>query len=740
MQATVRSLALAMNQALEEGLSLELIVVMDRPDQLTKKYVEQGLPLLINSEMPVTIKEVDFGDLSKSRNYGIELAQGKYVGAVDADDLFSENLITASIATIKSRDKPVAVHPEYILSFDNHNEIFHAPSSTDTDFDKASLVEYNYWTSMSFTVKKIRKEYPYKTTNAGEGFGPEDWQWNIDTLGAGIDHIIAPRTALFYRRKPVGSLAKAHESFRSLLYKTDLLRDMTLTPIKPLQPTEVKIQEFVTADSKPKIPRTAAQRVSLAPRFVLARTGKAIGPAFRRHRRTQAFEHYMRIALRELFATSTADEELPRPIVEPAKRPAWLIEEWRKQHEFDHRLFPDPELLLQLPEHLPRPSAYTTIYWTLLKKMQLDADYVFLVPWLKTGGADLVVLNYVDGILGSKPDAKITVLATELTASPWKDRLSKSVRFVTLDEAFYLLNQDQQTRLLGTLLVQISPKYIHVINSAIGHKLFAGYAKPLSRVAHLYVSLFSVDHLATGRRVHELLNYLNDSIDYIQKVLTDNQCIIDKFVLWLALPKGKFALNYQPFSGEIVERHNVPTFSASNPLNVLWAGRLDREKHPEILMKIAKEARHQNLPVTFHVYGSQVLHKDDTVEKLQACPNVTYHGPFSKGVGGLPLKNYQLFLMTSEYEGMPNALFEATGGGLPVMAPAVGGIPEFIQPGKTGYLVSVYDNIPEYIRLLKNIIDQPDEAYVYLANAQKLLRTRHSWETFMHILQKQGYL
>lgn len=735
MQPTVRSLALAMGRALDEGLSVELIIILDGSDQLTAKYVDQNIPALISSQIPLTFRQVDFLDLSQSRNYGISLAKGKYIGAVDADDLFSQNLITASVATIKKYDRPVVVHPEYVLSFGGHNEIYHTQNSTDKEFDKASLVEYNYWSSLSFTVRELREKYPYKATNKNEGFGPEDWQWNADTLGAGIDHVVAPRTVLFYRRKLVGSLAMAHHSGRSLLYKTDILRDATNALAQPLQPTEVKAEGLVASESRPK---TVPQRLSTAPRLVLAKTGKVVGPALRRHKRTQAFEHHMRLALSELFATSS--DPVPVP-VKPFVPPEWLIEEWRRQHAFEHRLFPDPVTLQQLREYLPQASAFTAVYWDLLKKMQLDPDYLFLVPWLKTGGADLVILNYVKGILAANPNAKITVLATELTDSPWKTLLPGSVQFVTLNEAFYSLAEEQQTRLLGTLLVQLAPKHLHVINSFIGHRLFGEYAKSLSKVTRLYVSLFSVDHLASGRRVHGLLDHLSHSIDYIQKVLTDNQHIIDNFVLWLALPKDKFAVEYQPYSGTVIRRQTPAAgFADGNPLKVLWAGRLDREKRPDVLIKIASESKRQGLPIEFHVYGSRVLDdKNDIVERLEACSNIIYQGAFSKGVNNLPLKNYQLFLMTSEYEGMPNVLFEATGGGLPVMAPAVGGIPEFIQAGKTGYLVPRFDNVHEYVDYLKEFIASPTRGYNYLANAQNLLEARHSWKSFVDTLIEDGY-
>ncbi len=729
MQPSVRSLVFCMNHALKQGFTVELIIVLDRPDGLTKKYVEHNLPKLISSEVPMKIREVDFGDLSLSRNYGCSLAKGQYVGVVDADDLFSENLISASVLTLKKYKGFVVVHPEYLHSFGKYNETWHLGNSTAIDFDKAGIVEYNPWPSPSFASKEIREQHPYKVTHVGEGFGPEDWQWNADTLGAGIDHVIAPKTAYFYRRKAVGSLAAAHDVLRSLLYKTAMLRDQSRIPLHSTEQKKIALKPTT---------QTMAQKLSIVPRVVLAKTGKAIGPAFRHHRRTQAFEHYMRIALRELLSTSAVS---PTSTVLPLELPDWLIKEWRKQHNFEHRLFPEPELVRQLREYRPVTSAFTAIYWDLLKRVQLDADYVFIVPWLKMGGADLVMLNYVNAILRNDPNARITVLASEPTDSPWKSRLPHSVTFVAFDEDFHVLSTEDQARLLGTLLMQAAPKCIHLINSPVGFRTYTDYAKALSKTSRLFVSAFNFDHTSLGRRDHQILDHLNYSIDYVCKVVTDNKHIIDELELMQAMPREKFSVHYQPYSGEIVKRQKTnEKFTENHPLKVLWAGRLDPQKRPDILMAIAAEAGVLGLPVEFHVYGNQVLGRDNYIERFPGYPNINFHGGFDKGLASLNLHEFDLYLTTAQYEGMPNILLEAIGGGLPVMAPAVGGIPELIQAESTGYLVSEFDDVAGYIKQLKQFIARPDKSYDYLENAQKLLTTRHGWDEFMKTLIKDDYL
>ena len=51
------------------------------------------------------------------------------------------------------------------------------------------------------------------------------------------------------------------------------------------------------------------------------------------------------------------------------------------------------------------------------------------------------------------------------------------------------------------------------------------------------------------------------------------------------------------------------------------------------------------------------------------------------------LQDADIFLMPSDYEGMPMTIIEAMGTGLPVVATAVGGVPDMLKDGESGLLV-----------------------------------------------------
>ncbi len=93
------------------GLNTEFIIVVDRPSDETKKYF-QNYRLAYNE----IIDYVEYGDLGPSRNHGVNLASGKYVAFVDADDLVSINWFKDAFEKSQMDDSGYFIyHPEYLL-------------------------------------------------------------------------------------------------------------------------------------------------------------------------------------------------------------------------------------------------------------------------------------------------------------------------------------------------------------------------------------------------------------------------------------------------------------------------------------------------------------------------------------------------------------------------------------------------------------------------------------------------
>lgn len=124
---------------------------------------------------------------------------------------------------------------------------------------------------------------------------------------------------------------------------------------------------------------------------------------------------------------------------------------------------------------------------------------------------------------------------------------------------------------------------------------------------------------------------------------------------------------------------------------LLFIGRLDAMKGIDVLLEAVALLIAQRQGVTCDIVGNGPL-KDD-LEKKAAALGIGHAvhfagerlqvGPFFDRAG--------CFILPSRSEGMPNVILEAMASGLPVIATAVGGIPDIIHHGRNGLLIGPDD-------------------------------------------------
>ncbi len=129
------------------------------------------------------------------------------------------------------------------------------------------------------------------------------------------------------------------------------------------------------------------------------------------------------------------------------------------------------------------------------------------------------------------------------------------------------------------------------------------------------------------------------------------------------------------------------------PLRIVYAGRLvNYQKRVFDLPKIIETLSEWQIPVEVTIVGdgsnaeqlrsiSQKLIELGAIRFLETLPNERVLEIFEQN---------DIFILTSEFEGMPVSLLEAMGRGcIPVVTDISSGIPELVQDGINGYKVSV---------------------------------------------------
>lgn len=127
---------------------------------------------------------------------------------------------------------------------------------------------------------------------------------------------------------------------------------------------------------------------------------------------------------------------------------------------------------------------------------------------------------------------------------------------------------------------------------------------------------------------------------------------------------------------------------------VLFVGRLARPKGVPILLEAIAKLRESHPDVRLSVVGDgpdrQQL--ESTALRSGIESKVQFLGYQSQSQVRELLKQSDVFAMASFAEGIPVVLMEAMAAGVPVVATRIAGIPELVEDGRSGFLVSPGDS------------------------------------------------
>lgn len=265
------------------------------------------------------------------------------------------------------------------------------------------------------------------------------------------------------------------------------------------------------------------------------------------------------------------------------------------------------------------------------------------------------------------------------------------------------------------------------------------FDKQICESTSLYLSFFAFDQIGAGYPVNPITdNAERNFLQSISGIITDNVATKNILMGLLGLPNEKVLVHLQPSFiktpklRKYTAAYNDWEFNVQYPFKLLWPHRIDKEKRPEVLIEIANEAKSRNLPIQINVYGQRVLTADgDNLFSQFEAAGVNYLGPYMGGLGSLPTRDYHALLLTSENEGTPLVVVQSMLLSLPVIATAVGGLPELLDQGNAGYLVDHYTNTSAFVDAFEQLILSREERRKLIIRAYERAYKFHSWQTFV---------
>lgn len=155
---------------------------------------------------------------------------------------------------------------------------------------------------------------------------------------------------------------------------------------------------------------------------------------------------------------------------------------------------------------------------------------------------------------------------------------------------------------------------------------------------------------------------------------------------WSSVLGGRIAVSDAiqrslPFKSTLVQNFLLtPRMPPASPLprRIGFVGRLSHEKAPDRFCEIARRCRGV---AEWHVWGDGPMRAE--LERTYAA-DVVFHGLVTDLTA--VWSSLGLLVMPSRAEGLPMAALEALAAGVPIAATAVGGLPNLVDPGRTGWL------------------------------------------------------
>jgi len=369
---------------------------------------------------------------------------------------------------------------------------------------------------------------------------------------------------------------------------------------------------------------------------------------------------------------------------------------------------------------------------------------LYIAPWLITGGADTMTVDWFCQLKSGWSDKFFAT--TIFRDHNWLPKIAEAARGICNLPELGCRDQASMTEFLLEFIDLQKIDILHIMNSEIAFNALpelkekfpnlkvvaqfhcfdyspegqpAGYALSVPpRYDHL-INRYNLEYTRLGEKLVQLYPYINSS-----KFKVIHGCVDGAFYN----PEGR-----RP-------RAEIAACRRDSGLNLLFIGRLDRQKQPVRLIGIAAALRSQGIPFVMHVIGDASLEsqKKEFLEGLREqglADQVRFYGeqPLETMVDWYLIAD--ILLLTSDWEGVPMVLYQAMAMAVVPVVADVGGCAELVTPD-CGCLIADRGDPGAYVMAIKELLDDQRRQVMAAAARHRMLEhfslagLDHEYRTF----------
>ena len=216
-------------------------------------------------------------------------------------------------------------------------------------------------------------------------------------------------------------------------------------------------------------------------------------------------------------------------------------------------------------------------------------------------------------------------------------------------------------------------------------------------ITNFVLAIINIRHLKTKIIISERNDPRSDNISWKSKLL---RFLVYRFtdgmVFQTAEAKSFYSKKLQQNSWIIPNpvTSNLPYRKENTNSTIVTIGRLAKQKNHKNLIDAMKKVKTEHPDYELHIYGVGEL--EDKLKQYVVTKDMADYVKFMGYASNVHelIKEDDVFVLSSDFEGMPNTLMEAMAMGFPVISTdcPCGGPRELIKDGHNGLLVPVNDS------------------------------------------------
>jgi len=223
----------------------------------------------------------------------------------------------------------------------------------------------------------------------------------------------------------------------------------------------------------------------------------------------------------------------------------------------------------------------------------------------------------------------------------------------------------------------------------------------------------------------------NWSINKSNLIITPSQHL-KNFIDKIGFDKNIFVIN----NGVNIEQHNKVVLE-NNIIQLLVVSRLVSQKNIDSIIKAVKVMENENIILNIVGDGSEINNLKLLVKKYELDKKINFIGKIENTKLNEYLKNADIFIQASNYEGLPHSILEAMNFEIPILSTDVGGCSVLLNKGERGYIIPMPVSEVEISEGIRKIINNKNEAKSKAKLAKNYLNQEHNFNTNAEIYDEK---